>query len=122
MSSMIEALRNLSNLQDLEFGGDRGAAAEKQAADLRALIPLPILGHYDRLRARGKKGLALVRNNVCGGCHMSLPIGKITVCKSSMAKAAMRRSGIICTGPVRCAEAARGFFTWESWVPSSRPS
>ncbi len=44
-----------------------------------ANIPQPILGHYDRLRVRGKKGLAVVRNQVCTGCHMRVPIGQITV-------------------------------------------
>lgn len=76
---MIEALQNLSKLQTLEFGGVGGKAVEKQVAELRTLIPLPILAHYDRLRVRGKKGLAAVRNQVCTGCHMGLPIGTITV-------------------------------------------
>lgn len=73
------ALQNLLNLQNLEFGDGSGKDVEKQAAALREQIPAPILGHYDRLRARGRKGLALVRNQVCTGCHMSVPIGKITV-------------------------------------------
>jgi predicted nucleic acid-binding Zn-ribbon protein len=38
---------------------------------------VPILAHYDRLVARGKKGVAVVRNQVCGGCHMKLPIGTV---------------------------------------------
>jgi predicted nucleic acid-binding Zn-ribbon protein len=76
---MIEALQHLSKLQSLEFGEARSKAAEKQAAELRSLVPLPILAHYDRFRVRGKKGLVAVRNQVCTGCHMSVPIGKITV-------------------------------------------
>ena len=35
------------------------------------------MGHYDRLVSRGKKGVAIVRNQVCTGCHMRLPIGTI---------------------------------------------
>jgi hypothetical protein len=76
---MIEALQNLLKLQDLEFGGSIGKAAEKQIEELRGLVPAPILSHYDRLRARDKKGLVAVRNQVCGGCHMTVPIGTITV-------------------------------------------
>lgn len=76
---MIEALQNLLKLQTLEFGEAAGKAAGKEIADLRNVIPAPILGHYDRLRVRGKKGLAAIRNQVCTGCHMSVPIGKITV-------------------------------------------
>ena len=52
---------------------------EAQAAELRGRIPQPIIGHYDRLRVRGKKGVAVVRNQVCTGCHMHVPIGQITV-------------------------------------------
>lgn len=77
---MNAVLQNLLKLQAIEFadkGPDRNAMTE--AAELRALIPPPILGHYDRLRVRGKKGVAIVRNQACTGCHMRQPIGKITV-------------------------------------------
>lgn len=70
-------IQNLLKLQSIEFGEEKGS--EKVIADLRAIIPQPILGHYDRLRVRDKKGVAVVRNQVCAGCHMRLPIGVITV-------------------------------------------
>lgn len=78
---MIDALENLLKLQAVEFGEVKGKAAEKEkaAAELRGQIPAPILAHYDRLRVRGKKGIVPVRNQVCAGCHMSIPIGTITV-------------------------------------------
>jgi predicted nucleic acid-binding Zn-ribbon protein len=72
-------LQNLLKLQALEFDEAPGKNAEAQAAELRAKIPQPIIGHYDRLRVRGKKGVAVVRNQVCTGCHMCIPIGQITV-------------------------------------------
>ena len=74
---MNATIQNLLKLQSIEFGDEKGS--EKQIADLRASIPEPILGHYDRLRARDKKGVAVVRNQVCSGCHMKLPIGVITI-------------------------------------------
>jgi len=74
---MNSTIQNLLKLQSIEFGDQKGG--EKQIAELRATIPEPILGHYDRLRARDKKGVAVVRNQVCTGCHMRLPIGVITV-------------------------------------------
>jgi len=74
---MNATIENLLRLQTIEFGDQKGG--EKQVAELRATIPEPILGHYDRLRARDKKGVAIVRNQVCTGCHMRLPIGVITV-------------------------------------------
>ena len=51
--------------------------AKAAADELRAKIPPQVLGHYDRLVVRGKKGVAVVRNQVCTGCHMKLPIGTI---------------------------------------------
>jgi len=74
---MNATIQNLLKLQSIEFGEEKGS--EKQIADLRGVIPEPILGHYDRLRARDKKGVAIVRNQVCTGCHMRLPIGVITI-------------------------------------------
>lgn len=73
---MNSTIRNLLRLQTIEFGEEKGTA--KETAELRASIPEPILGHYDRLRARDKKGIAVVRNQVCTGCHMRLPIGVVT--------------------------------------------
>jgi len=74
---MNSTIHNLLKLQSIEFDEEKGG--EKQINELRALIPEPILGHYDRLRARDKKGVAVVRNQVCTGCHMRLPIGVITI-------------------------------------------
>ena len=48
-------------------------------AELRGVIPAQILAHYDRLAVRGKKGVAVIRNQVCTGCHMKLPIGTLNV-------------------------------------------
>jgi predicted nucleic acid-binding Zn-ribbon protein len=69
-------LQNLLKLQGLEFG-DQPDKHKGETNALRDVIPAPILAHYDRLRVRGKKGIALVRNQVCGGCHMGVPVGMI---------------------------------------------
>jgi hypothetical protein len=74
---MNELLQNLLQLQALEFDPLSGPGVQAQIAGLRALIPPQVMGHYDRLVARGKKGVAVVRNQVCTGCHMRLPIGTI---------------------------------------------
>jgi predicted nucleic acid-binding Zn-ribbon protein len=78
---MNELLQNLIKLQSLEFGEIEDKNAEASKVELRAKIPLQILGHYDRLVARGRKGIAVVRNQVCTSCHMRLPIGVITTLK-----------------------------------------
>lgn len=74
---MKELLQNLIKLQSLEFEKNTGKAADSTIVELRGKIPPQILGHYDRLVAHGKKGLAAVRGQVCTGCHMSLPVGVI---------------------------------------------
>jgi len=74
---MKELLQNLIKLQSLQFGEVKDKNAEATMAELRAKIPSQILGHYDRLVAHRKKGVAIVRNQVCTGCHMHLPIGVI---------------------------------------------
>ena len=72
-------IHNLLKLQALEFGETANKSVEAQTAELRGNIPQPIVSHYDRLRVRGKKGVAVVRNQVCTGCHMHVPIGQITM-------------------------------------------
>ena len=54
-------------------GTDPNNAAE--IARLRQIVPPQILAHYDRLRSRDKKGVALVRGGVCTECHMKLASG-----------------------------------------------
>jgi hypothetical protein len=75
---MNELLQNLVKLQSLEFEKNKGKTANPAIAELRGKIPPQILGHYDRLVAHGKKGLAAVRDQVCTGCHMHVPIGVVT--------------------------------------------
>ena len=75
---MKELLLNLVKLQSIEFGEIKEKDAKASVAELREKIPAQILGHYDRLVARGKKGVAVVRDQVCTGCHMRLPIGVVT--------------------------------------------
>jgi predicted nucleic acid-binding Zn-ribbon protein len=70
-------LTNLLKLQALQFGEIQEKNLDARKAELRETIPAQVLGHYDRLVARGKKGVAVVRNQVCTGCHMRLPIGTI---------------------------------------------
>jgi hypothetical protein len=74
---MNELLQNLIKLQSLEFGEIKEKNAGATIAELRGKISPQIIAHYDRLFARGKKGVAAVRNQVCTGCHMRVPIGVV---------------------------------------------
>jgi hypothetical protein len=72
---MNAILQNLLRLQGLDFGEQPTNAP--QAAALRAAIPEAMLQQYDRLRARGKKGIAVVRNRVCSNCRMQVPVAVV---------------------------------------------
>jgi predicted nucleic acid-binding Zn-ribbon protein len=69
---MKEIMKNLFELQTLVFEAINPRDAERGMAALRAKIPAPILAHYDRLTDKGKKGVALLRNQACGACHMQV--------------------------------------------------
>jgi predicted nucleic acid-binding Zn-ribbon protein len=51
--------------------------AERRARikELRENVPVPILSHFDRLIAQGRKGVALVRHGICGQCHLRVSSG-----------------------------------------------
>ncbi|HWI59900.1 MAG TPA: C4-type zinc ribbon domain-containing protein [Bacillota bacterium] len=74
---MNDLLQTLLKLQALDFAENTTTSTDSLKAELRARVPQQILGHYDRLVARGKKGIAIVRNQVCTGCHMRIPIGTV---------------------------------------------
>ncbi len=74
---MKELIANLFTLQQLEIETGKLSAENPALRAHRQKIPDPILGHFDRLRARGKKGVALVRNGVCSECHMRLATGSL---------------------------------------------
>jgi predicted nucleic acid-binding Zn-ribbon protein len=74
---MKTLMQDLLKLQALEFNETTEKNTSSKMAELRAKVPAQILAHFDRLIARGKKGVAVVRNQVCTGCHMRLPIGTI---------------------------------------------
>lgn len=50
---------------------------EAKIAELRKLVPPPVLSHFDRLVVRGKKSVALVRHGVCCECHIRVPVGTL---------------------------------------------
>jgi len=68
-------MENLLELQTLEFEELIQPTTEKRIATLRALVPPPVLAHYDRLCARGKRGVAILSHQTCTACHMHVPLG-----------------------------------------------
>jgi len=74
---MNELLQNLIKLQAIEFEETTEKKSGATIAELRGKIPPQILGHYDRLVARGKKGVTAIRGENCSSCHIRVPIGAI---------------------------------------------
>jgi predicted nucleic acid-binding Zn-ribbon protein len=74
---MKEIMQNLFELQTLEFDQTVRPHNEQRIAELRAKIPGPVLAHYDRLGDKGKKGVSVIRNQTCTGCHMRLPLAVV---------------------------------------------
>lgn len=74
---MKETLQSLIELQSIEFNEIESENDGARVAELRGKIPSQILGHYDRLVARGKNGIVAVHNQTCTGCHMNVPLGSI---------------------------------------------
>jgi predicted nucleic acid-binding Zn-ribbon protein len=77
---MKDMMRTLLEVQLLDMNPTRGAAAETLAR-LRSRIPEGILQRYDRLRARGKTGIAPVHHETCAGCHMHVRVATIMALK-----------------------------------------
>lgn len=73
---MRTIVENLYALQQLQLqSAPVSAERDAQIKVLREKIPAQVLGHFDRLIAQGRKGVALVRDGVCRECHIRVPSG-----------------------------------------------
>ena len=78
MKTVREIMESLIALQAIELKRARPtAAAKEEIARFRSGVPEGILGHFDRLLARGKKGVAIARNGVCSECHLKISSGTL---------------------------------------------
>jgi predicted nucleic acid-binding Zn-ribbon protein len=81
MTKLIEDLLALQSLLKL---GETATVEQKARIDaLRSEIPAPVLAHFLRQLACGRRGLALVRNGVCGECHIRLSRAMLQVLAAS---------------------------------------
>lgn len=76
---MKATIKKLLELQTIGFAAGIDTKAGQRQSELRAEIPAQILGHYDRLRARGKKGVAVIKGQTCGECHVQVPRNTVLV-------------------------------------------
>jgi predicted nucleic acid-binding Zn-ribbon protein len=82
MTSKLPLVHDLEELYTLLDGTEKSTAPEKSSPQitrtielLRKKIPKIVLSHFDRMRLRGKKPIAPVRNAVCMACHLQIPRG-----------------------------------------------
>ena len=69
-------VENLFALQQLLLKSSRVTPEqETKIRQLRKNVPLPVLGHFDRIIKQGRKGVALVRHGVCCECHVRVSAG-----------------------------------------------
>lgn len=79
LTHLLRGLRRLNELQARPLAPWAASLTERErdlaVEQARLGLPTYLLGHHDRLVARGKRSLAVVRNGVCGACHIRLPLG-----------------------------------------------
>jgi predicted nucleic acid-binding Zn-ribbon protein len=78
---MKEIMRTLLEIQSLDMKQTQSAAATEALTVLRRKIPEGILQRYDRLRTRGKTGIAPVHHETCSACHMHVRLATILTLK-----------------------------------------
>jgi len=80
-ANILKKLRKLAQfdaeLRKLSRDTEEYREMRDKIESLRAPLPTSILSHYDGRKARGKLGIAAVRRGVCGGCHLSIPSGRL---------------------------------------------
>lgn len=70
MSKLVDDLLELQTLVRL---GDAATPEQKARIEsLKAEVPPAVSGHFFRQLKNGRRGLAVVRNGVCGECHLRL--------------------------------------------------
>jgi predicted nucleic acid-binding Zn-ribbon protein len=74
----IQIIQSLIELQSIARASKSAhpvatASISPRQIALRAQVPNAILGHFDRMLAIGRAGVAPLRNGICGGCHIRIP-------------------------------------------------
>ena len=75
LSSLITLNQLEEELKVLGPRSKRRLECAKSIKRVRGKIPIPILSHHDRVRAKGRRSTATVLDWICHGCHITIPIG-----------------------------------------------
>ena len=75
---MVKILAELLALQKLELETKPLLLdTEREILAAREKVPKPMLDRFDRFIARGKRGVAVVRQGVCSECHLRITPGTL---------------------------------------------
>jgi predicted nucleic acid-binding Zn-ribbon protein len=77
IEGLLELVRLDVQLRKTDKETTERGRVEEAINSVRAKLPAPILGHFDRQKSRGKLGIAPVRGGVCGACHLKMPLGHV---------------------------------------------
>ena len=73
---MTNVINNLMALQELQLKTQKSTPNRmEQMEALRSEIPESLVRIFDHFVARKRKSVAVVRNGVCGECHLKIAIG-----------------------------------------------
>lgn len=90
---VVRRLLELHGLEErlaaLRRDPDEHTNAQALIESLRANLPMGVLLVHDRMRARGKRSVAEVRQGVCSGCHLAIGVGNV----ASLRGGEIRRCG-----------------------------
>jgi len=75
MKTVVSSLYELQKIELLSTHNSSGTNAGTNR--LREKIPADYLSVYERYRVRGRRAVAVVRNGVCGECHLRIPMGTL---------------------------------------------
>src|SRR6516225_4060909 len=77
LEGLLELVRLHNQLRKTHKDTEERRQVEDAIDSVRAKLPQPILGHFDRQKGRGKLGIAPVHGGVCGACHLKMPLGHV---------------------------------------------
>jgi RNase P subunit RPR2 len=84
MTQSQDIVTRLKRLSDLDMiqrrlgpGSPELPIIIAEVNSVRDRLPTAMLKHFDERSSRGKPAIASVRGGICGGCHLSLPSGRM---------------------------------------------
>jgi hypothetical protein len=75
LTDLIALVRLEAELKETGPRSKDRPTLEKSVEKQRKKIPVPILSHHDRIKAKGRRSVAPVQDWICRACFISVPVG-----------------------------------------------